>query len=1031
MEGSSKNRIFLVLGLIALGVASSVFWFRGPGADVIAAVDAGSDSEGETEAEPEGRRASMTPREIDERPASLTGEVREKESRAPIEGAVVFLQPALDGMPLPVGQKRKPLVARTDAEGTWSLDTVPPGTYAVSASAREFLPAAIPSLAVAPAGKNEDLVLELEGGGLPLTGTARDFGGGGIEDVVISTSARSGPAAPGLPVPTYAAMTDAEGNYELWVPDRRLEVSAWHVDYVPERENVAMEGQPQVRNFKLLPGAVIEGTVLAAETGKPVPGAVVQTSVAKTGRFSFGDDPDVRTDQDGKFVLTQLDAGVHQISATAPELASSAPVEVPVSIGQQVDGVEVMLEKAFDVAGFVVDASDPEQGIGGAEVSLFSMMQGGARSSLVPTEDTGQFIVHGVRPGTYMVMASGEGIYSDDGPMNSTSVTVDDASVDDLMLEVSRGVTVEGTVSPPGPVSVRLHDPERAGESYGLGSGRGAGYATDEGSFELTGVKPGTWKIVATAEDGSKAEQTIEVPSDGLDGVALELEARGSVAGIVTDLEGNPLADLRVVLSKLDGNQADKRQRARFFGATGPSDTSGDDGSFQIQGLDPGPYELLVVSNRQTIEMRGASTPGGGVPVTVEASESQSGLQVAVDFARGEITGTVVDSGGNALADVWVTPQREKKEDGFPNFGFFGPDPALTDFDGRFVLEGLDEGTYTLTAEADDGSLRGTVEGVAVGADVSIEITDPARIEGVVTSAGKPVTDFDLSTGGMMFGMRRISDADGRFSIERLDAGKHTVVVSADKGAVKREVQLEAGESKTIELELSAWGGVKGRAVYASGEPASKVSILAMSSGGTKKADAGLMKALSGAGHQTDAEGRFEVDGLGAGRVRLRFGKGGLRDSVSLGGRSFTLAAGETKDLGEITVLDEKKIPEDQQGSLGFGVLTSTSRPAGPGGRDGELTAADEAAEEASEDADESALRVFVYTVDKGGPGQLQGVKRGDEILAIDGQPVTDIGPTNAAERLSPARLQKGQKVDLKLASTDDAEPRTISLVTD
>lgn len=1031
MEGSKNNRIFMALALLLIGLGSTVFWFQGPGADVIAAVDAESDTEVEPERESEGRRASMEPREVDQRPATLIGEVRHKETKAPIEGAVVYLQPALASQPLPVGKKRTPLVGRTDADGAWSLDSVPPGTYAVSASAREHLPSAIPALKVAPAGKNEELVIELAGGGLPLTGKALDYGGGGIEGVVISIARSGGPPGPGLPVATYAAMTDADGNYELWVPNRRLEVSAWHIDYVAERESVDMEGKARTQDFELLPGAVIAGTVLAAETAQPVAGAAVQTRVAKTGSFSFGDSPDVRTDQDGKFVLTQLEAGVHQISATAPELATSAPAEVPVSIGQQVDGVEIMLEKAFDVGGFVVDAADPEQGIAGADVTVFSMMQGGTNSTQAPTEDTGQFVVHGVRPGTYMVIARGEGIYRERGPANATNVTVDDASVDDLIVEVSRGVEVKGVVEPPGPVSLRITEPGPEGGGAGGGAGRGRGFAEDDGTFVVTGVKPGTWKIVATAEDGRAAKLDIEVPDDGLEDVVLELEARARVSGTVTDLKGNPLGDMRVVLPGLDGNSADKRQRARFFGATGASDETRADGSFEVRGLEPGSYELLVVSGREAIELRGASTPGGGLPVVIEGSEEQAGLEIAVDFTRGQIAGLVVDDAGTTLADVWVSPKRIK-DDGSRTPPWNAPKPALTDFDGRFVLDGLDEGTYELAAEADDGSLRGTAKNVALGADVTIEVTDPARIEGVVTMDGSPVTNFDLSSGGsVMFGMRRISDPQGRFSIERLDPGTHEVVVSADDGAVKQKVELAVGESKELELELEPWGSIKGRAVYPSGEPADGVSVFATSNGGTKKIDAGLMKAFTGDGYQTDEEGRFEVDGLGAGRVRFRFGKGALGEPVSLGGRSVTLAAGQAKDLGDVEVLDDAEVPEDERGSLGMSVFAGAERPIGLRAADGEISAADEAAEEQASDEDEAVARLFVYVADPGGPAHEAGVKRGDEVVSIDGQPVAQIGATNATVRLSPSRLKKGQTVELRVSSADDDEPRAVSLVTD
>jgi hypothetical protein len=99
----------------------------------------------------------------------------------------------------------------------------------------------------------------------------------------------------------------------------------------------------------------------------------------------------------------------------------------------------------------------------------------------------------------------------------------------------------------------------------------------EDGSFTITGVPPGEWKVVADGEDGSRGELEIDVDDQGLDGVVVPLAPRSRVTGVVLDGDGTPLAGLAVRLESDPDPRLPPAFIDRGSNTIGSTVTAGDD----------------------------------------------------------------------------------------------------------------------------------------------------------------------------------------------------------------------------------------------------------------------------------------------------------------------------------------------------------------------------------------------------------------------------------------------------------------------
>jgi len=297
-------------------------------------------------------------------PGSITGSVTDAKDGSPIAGAIVS-----DGT----------RTTTTDVTGKYSIATVPPGSYQVTASKSGYY--------------SSSLTVTVVSGGNAVANFSLSEVPGAITGAV--TSAKDGSPIVGATVSdgTRTTTTDVTGKYTISnVPPGTYQVTASKSGYYSSSLTVTvLSGGNTVVNFSLseVPGA-ITGTVTSAKDGSPIVGATV-TDGTRTAS----------TDATGKYTIANVPPGSYQVTASKSGYYSSALTVTVVSGGSAVANLSLsQIIVAGSITGSVIDAKDGSP-IVGATVS------DGGRTAL--TDAGGQYIIAGVPQGTYTLTASAAG----------------------------------------------------------------------------------------------------------------------------------------------------------------------------------------------------------------------------------------------------------------------------------------------------------------------------------------------------------------------------------------------------------------------------------------------------------------------------------------------------------------------------------------------------------------------------------------------------------------------------------------------
>jgi uncharacterized GH25 family protein len=717
--------------------------------------------------------AGMAPRwslDVDpEGPLQLEGQVVDEDNHG-VGGAEVWI----GSVP--------PRTAKTEGDGTFAFDKLVGREYALSATAGEMVGGPLEYKLT----ENSDPVV------IRLTKSAK---------VIVTVVGDDGKPIEGADVKLAAlgertARTGPDGTATLspvhpgWVA-----VQATASGYAPGQAftQVGSAGATGTIKVTMHKGVLVAGRVID-EGGAPIANARVTT--AGIWDIPGGIEP-VTTDGKGQFTFPGLAPGSHVLVATDGEHAParSAPVSVT---DQPIRNITITMKEGGRLAGTVVD--DLQKPVPFASVRVggdgAQMWMVDARQAT--SDRAGRFEIKGLARTKLKVRAE-----SDDAASAVTSVDLTTiAAKTDLKLGLDvkgaiAGVVVDDTSQPVAEVQVNAFPDILGGNTPESISLAGMSSATTDGAgrFSIRGLPEGSYRLRAARATGGRYDwgQQGTPAKVGDKNIKITLAADGSVVGkLVLEGAGAPKAAIVQL-----GYQ--------------PSTPAAADGTFKLEGVAPGKYDLRV---------RGADF----AEFTQRDVEVKPGKPTDVGtltLVRGrKLVGKVIDAAGNAVPGAKVKTgdmlfSMQGAEDQMENWEeMTGARTDVTDQNGKFTVIGIAKKATSVIAEHASRGRSGAVE-IAAGTDdpqpVTLTLKGFGTITGKVTSKGEPVggaTITDTPKGGGAQIRMVQSEADGSFTLTKISEGTHVLSAMQQSGfgmslkSTSTTVQVRTGQETKVTIDI-------------------------------------------------------------------------------------------------------------------------------------------------------------------------------------------------------------------------------------
>ncbi|MBN1476689.1 carboxypeptidase regulatory-like domain-containing protein [Candidatus Sumerlaeota bacterium] len=535
----------------------------------------------------------------------------------------------------------------TDEEGRFTMLDLSPGEHTIEATAPGYLEAT--ARAVIPSGgEAEELTLVLRQGGTvvgrvvssrdrtPLPGARVAFPDEGfLEDLADDLVNRG-------------ATTNTEGRFEmLGAPAGNTRLIVTHGDFARlETSNILIrEGEvTDVGDLRISTGGRIIGWVIDAE-GEFLPGA----GIFLEGPNGFDA---ATTDETGEFMFDRLAPG--QYVATMSEAGgfrggrgggdrSGARLSQTVTIREDEETEVVFVrEPGFTVSGRVTDEGEP---VGNIQVDLTSDSADDpvSESGSAVTDDSGDYSISDMSPGTYQVSATQRARRRGNIPLRTDSLTIESADVT-FNIELPRSTisgTVRNTEGEPidGARITALRDTEV--ESF-LSSGRGgdaSARTNSSGQYTVDRVQEGDLTLLVRREQDNYGYATRDLTvgfGEEVTGIDFTLSEAARVVGrAYARANGQPMPTLFAIVTDAGG-----RDVLRENISVNP------EGMYALDGLSDGWHEITAFATgfapilADTVSIPGPGDTehdlvfdeGGTLVVTVETHEGEPIAQARVEL---------------------------------------------------------------------------------------------------------------------------------------------------------------------------------------------------------------------------------------------------------------------------------------------------------------------------------------------------------------------------------------------------------------
>ncbi len=824
------------------------------------------------------------------------------------------------------------------------------------------------------------------------TVTGRNEGGG-------SRGGRGRGRGPGGPGGFFGGLTESIGSVTTG-PDGRFTVSGMRegkAGLTVQKQGLRLgslsdldllAGVPlSVGDVVLEDGELIAGVVVD-EQGVPISGASVSVSslarivvnrIEDLPRQQIGQEfgQRVTSDAEGHFEVAGLAGGTYTVHVASPGCAELQREDVPagtrnlrlapvrlgsllISLQDKADGKPI--EHARIKA---TQATAPGEFAAWRGETVVPVLEGAAAMKAAGLEEPSSgayFVAEAGLQGTNLVVAA-EGYATQEiaapaavsGQLSRFGVQLvpaavvagrvldrDDQPVADALVEMEVDQQVDDGVVDLGGGRREIRRALRIGRDDGgegeLSAERLTARTGADGTFVIAGASAGDWTLHVTADGFVSSPNQKLTLADGQSqrDLTVVLDTAGRVAGMVTESDGTPVADIEVTATPATAAAAAPATEdrggpfGRFFGRGG---VEGErrartriDGTYVIDGLKEGDYVARLGNGRRGMNLGGAMVfpmeGGDGSDPSNPSTPAHviAGQETRVDFVRpkrASLGGRVLAAGA-PVPGVTVTMRRAG---GLP----FGGERATTDDRGEYRFADVEAGSYDVSALAPGAGLErkqtvklvagqeqladlsfsgSTVSGRVVdsqsGAGVAgIQITmSPAR-DASKDEAPREAMAFSIITsdgpggaapaglnmtinGGSVSGVR--TDSEGQFELKYVEAGRYSLEAEGAGYMRTTKDSLEVADGRSlsdVKLEVSRGGIVEGRVRSGStGESLDKVPVRLSSDGDEQMS-------------VTSDGGRYRFDGLQPGDYSIDVLGSGF-GSEAIATKTVKVKAGET-----------------------------------------------------------------------------------------------------------------------------------------